>query len=114
MFLTQQVGWSDCREINDRLGIPMPADYAGWELDRAVLQLEQCGFRILEQREATPAQRFYDIGALVYYLKTIPWQVPDFKVEHFREPLMDIHMEMEHNGFWEVQQKRFVILAVKE
>lgn len=114
LFLTQQVGWSDCREINDRLGIPMPVDYAGWELDRAVLQLEQCGFRILEQREAAPAQRFYDIGALVYYLKTIPWQVPDFKEQQFREQLMDIHMEMEQHGFWEVQQKRFVILAVKE
>lgn len=114
LFLTQQVGWSDCREINDRLGIPMPADYAGWELDRAVVQLEQCGFRILEAREAAPAQRFYDIGALVYYLKTIPWQVPDFKVQYFREQLMEIHMEMEQHGFWEVQQKRFVILAAKE
>ncbi|MGO4732619.1 class I SAM-dependent methyltransferase [Paenibacillus sp. 2KB_22] len=114
LFLTQQVGWSDCREINDRLGIPMPADYAGWELNRAVFQLEQSGFRIIEQHEAAPAQRFYDIGALVYYLKTIPWQVPDFKEQHFREQLMEIRMEMEQYGFWEVQQKRFVILAVKE
>lgn len=113
VFLTQQVGWSDCREINDRLGIPMPSDYAGWELDFAVDQMVRNGFHIWDQREATPVQRFYDIGALVYYLNTIPWQVPDFTVERFREPLWEIHLEMERHGFWEVQQKRFIIGATK-
>lgn len=113
VFLTQQVGWSDCREINDRLGIPMPSDYAGWELGFAVDQLVRNGFHIWDQRESAPVQRFYDIGALVYYLKTIPWQVPDFTVEQFRDPLWDIHLEMEQHGFWEVQQKRFIICATK-
>jgi hypothetical protein len=114
VFLTQQVGWSDCREINDRLGIPMPSDYAGWELDFAADQLLKSGFHIWEQDEASPFQRFYDIGALVYYLKTIPWQVPDFTIDRFREPLWQIHLEMEQYGFWDLQQKRFIIGAVKK
>lgn len=113
VFLTQQVGWSDCREINDRLGIPLPTDYAEWELEFAADQLREHGFHIWEQHEAAPAQRFYDIGALVYYLKTIPWQVPDFETERFREPLWQIHLEIEQHGFWEVQQKRFIIGAAK-
>lgn len=114
VFLTQQVGWSDCREINDRLGIPMPREYADWELDFAADQLLECGFHIMEKQEAAPVQRFYDIGALVYYLKTIPWQVPDFTVERYREALWQIHLEIEQHGFWEVKQKRFIMAAVKK
>ncbi|MCK6076634.1 class I SAM-dependent methyltransferase [Paenibacillus silvae] len=113
VFLTQQVGWSDGREINDRLGVPMPTEYAGWELDFAVQQLLDYGFHIRKQMEAAPVQRIYDIGALVYYLKTIPWQVPDFTAERFREPLWQIHMEIEQHGFWDMKQKRFIIEAVK-
>ncbi len=28
-------------------------------------------------------RRFFDIVAIVYYLKAIPWQIPDFSVEQY-------------------------------
>ena len=114
IFLTQQVGWSDCREINEQLDIPMPTEYADWELDFAVDQLLDNGFHIKEKHEAAPVQRFYDIGTLVYYLKTIPWQVPDFTVDRYRDSLWKIHLEIEQNGFCEAKQKRFIIIAMKK
>jgi hypothetical protein len=33
---------------------------------------------VLEQKEEFPVSRFFDIGAIVYYLMAIPWQIPDF------------------------------------
>ncbi|GMR68887.1 class I SAM-dependent methyltransferase [Bacillus sp. MN7755] len=69
-FLTQQVGGLDCAELNE---------------------LQENGFTILEAKEEFPFQRFYDIGAIVYYLKAIPWQIPDFTVERYFEELYRIH-----------------------
>ena len=59
--------------------------------ETACRELEENGFTILEAKEAFPFQRFYDIGAIVYYLKAIPWQIPDFTVERYYEELYRIH-----------------------
>ncbi|WP_429790875.1 hypothetical protein [Brevibacillus formosus] len=38
---------------------------------------------------------------VIYYLKTIPWQIPDFEVEKYREELYSIHLHIERQVyFW--------------
>jgi hypothetical protein len=41
---------------------------------------------------------FRDVGAVVYYLRTAPWQVPDFTVSKHLESLREIHREIETSG----------------
>jgi len=111
IFLTQQVGGEDCNGLNEKLGLPIPTDYSNWKLETAVRQLEENGFRVLSAKEEFPTQRFYDVGALIYFLRAIPWQAPDFDVERQMEALYQIHQEMQSEGFLAIRQHRFIILA---
>ncbi|MCA0972411.1 class I SAM-dependent methyltransferase [Halobacillus litoralis] len=109
-FITQQVGGYDCRQINEALGSPENV-YENWDLEAAVHGLEQHGFTITKAVEEFPVQRFYDIGALLYYLKAIPWQVPDFTIEGYDEPLKKIHQQIQEKGYFDAKQHRFLIEA---
>ncbi|MEH7806288.1 class I SAM-dependent methyltransferase, partial [Bacillus pumilus] len=87
IFLTQQVGGLDCIEINENLGAPINEELIDWNLKLALKEIQENHFKILRSAEEFPILRFYDIGALVYYLKAIPWQVPDFEISNFKDEL---------------------------
>ncbi|WP_459502631.1 class I SAM-dependent methyltransferase [Bacillus sp. C1] len=111
IFLTQQVGGLDCAEINEALGVPLNPEFTDWKLKSALNELEQHGFKVLTCKEEFPVQRFYDIGAFVYYLQAIPWQVPDFKIETYVNELYKIHQRIVQHGYFDVKQHRFMIEA---
>ncbi|PEM50274.1 class I SAM-dependent methyltransferase [Bacillus wiedmannii] len=113
IFFTQQVGGLDCAELNDQFGTPLNSEFASWSLEAACCELKENGFTILEEKEEFPFQRFYDIGAIVYYLKAIPWQIPDFTVEGYYEELYRIHEIILQKGYFDVKQHRFMIKAIR-
>jgi SAM-dependent methyltransferase len=110
-FITQQVGGNDCNEINKALGTPVNDEFLHWNLEFARRELELQGFDVIEWKEEEPYQRFYDIGALVYYLKAIPWQVPDFTIDRYYDALFTIHNTIQTKGYFEVKTNRFLLLA---
>ncbi|MFS0781047.1 class I SAM-dependent methyltransferase [Bacillus sp. 1P06AnD] len=111
IFLTQQVGGTDCNGINAALGKPANLEFSHWNMAFAVEELKNSGFTIVDCKEAFPVQRFYDIGSLVYYLKAIPWQVPDFSIEKDLDSLYRIHQQLTEDGYFNVYQHRFIIKA---
>ncbi|MGE7938179.1 methyltransferase domain-containing protein [Bacillus paramycoides] len=111
VFLTQQVGGLDCSHLNELFGAPLNSGFVSWSLKTACNELETHGFTILEAKEEFPLQRYYDIGAVVYYLKAIPWQIPDFTVERYNEELYRIHEIILQKGYFDVKQHRFIIKA---
>ncbi|AFU13678.1 MULTISPECIES: class I SAM-dependent methyltransferase [Bacillus cereus group] len=113
IFLTQQAGGLDCAELNKQFGTPLNSEFASWSLETACNELKENGFTILDAKEEFPLQRFYDIGAIVYYLKAIPWQIPDFTVERYYEELYCIHEIMLQKGYFDVKQHRFIIKAIR-
>jgi hypothetical protein len=54
-----------------------------------------------------------DIGALVFHLKVISWQIADFSVEKYRDKLMKIHQHMQQHGGLKIRSHRFLIVAGK-
>jgi SAM-dependent methyltransferase len=112
-FITQQVGGDDNRRINEALGDQTPAPYAGWSLAKAAADLGTAGFEVVRQGEEYPETEFQDVGALVYYLKAISWQVPDFSVEGYAEPLRAIHERIQTDGPLKVYSHRFWLEARK-
>jgi SAM-dependent methyltransferase len=112
-FAAQQVGGTDNIELNRRLGESEDFGFADWHLPTAEAQLEDEGFRILKKNEEHPRSRFYDIGALVYYIKAVPWQFPEFSVEKYFDRLVDMHEEIARNGYLQVHSHRFWLLAEK-
>lgn len=112
IFLTQQVGGEHHQGLNTLLGAPR-SDSPQWNLDFAVRQVEQAGLRVVEAREEFPETFFSDIGAIVYYLKAVPWQIPDFTVARYRERLAPLHERITAEGGVRVQGHLFYLEAVK-
>jgi SAM-dependent methyltransferase len=113
-FVIQQVGDKNCIRLNEALGAQPDAFSAMWTLDLAVRQLEQSGFAVVERKEEFPETEFKDIGAVVYYLKAISWQVTDFSIEKYYDQLGEIHNTIQAAGSFVVQQHRFFIEAQKK
>lgn len=112
IFITQQVGDGDNAELN--IALESPPDNAENALLAAEREFAKAGFVILRAEEATLLTEFYDIGAVVYYLKIITWQIPDFDVESYRDRLLKLHQQIERDGKFVSQNRRFLLVARKE
>jgi hypothetical protein len=90
---------------------PTRHDRTDFDLAFAVRQLEDAGFKIVRTQEQDATVRFFDVGALVYYLRAIPWIVPDFDVDADRDTLHRIHDTIRADGSFGVGSYRFLIEA---
>lgn len=50
---------------------------------------------------------------MVYYLRAVPWQIPDFTVEGYRERLVALHERMAREGGLHVAAHLFYIEACR-
>jgi hypothetical protein len=57
------------------------------ELANEVDEIERAGFEIVRSEEEFLDSIFYDIGAVVFFLSIIEWQIPGFSVQRYRERL---------------------------
>jgi SAM-dependent methyltransferase len=113
-FITQQVGNSNDVGIRELLDAPGNRLNTEWpDLAEAAADLKTAGFRIIKQLEDIYPQRFYDVGAIVYQLKAVPWQIPDFSVEDYFERLKAVHERIQEAGYVDVLEHRLFILAEK-
>ena len=112
-FVTQQVGGCNNIRLNELLQDKVSFRDSGWCLEESVRQLEAGGLTVLDGREEYPPVEFKDIGAVVYYLKAIPWQVCDFSIEKYYDRLGAIYNLMEEKGKLESATHRFYIEAQK-
>jgi SAM-dependent methyltransferase len=111
VFLTQQV---DGRSHADLLGwFGTEPHWPLVTLDRLAAALARAGLDIQLARSWWGTISFFDVGALVYYLKAIPWEVPDFSVDRFRPELLGLQRRLEETGALRFDEGRFVIRARK-
>ena len=97
-FLTQQrsVG-QDVPGLRTMFGQDEPQG-PHYDLAFAVTQLKAEGFELVRAEEAETPLSFFDIGALVYYLRAVPWLVPGFTPERYREILLNLHQRIRAEG----------------
>jgi len=116
IFITQQVG-----DINDsklRLiltGSEKSENDTEWNLEYAEERLKAIGFEILERQENISYTRIFDVGAIVYYLKAVPWELAGFSVEKYYDELVEIQSIINEKGYLELDSNnhRFIIKARK-
>jgi len=114
IFLTQQVGGTNSMEINEAFGVDINSAFGDWNLTTALAELDMQHFEVISSNEEYPVQRFYDVGALVYYLKAVPWQVPNFTTQMYEQELYAIHEKIQADGYFDVIEHRFMMrLRVK-
>lgn len=99
VFLTQQVGAENDRELVSLLLDPVPPlPFPEQYMDVSQGKLEDAGFAILEAREAFCPIRFWDVGALVWFAGIIEWEFPGFSVDGCRERLFRAQEILEEKG----------------
>jgi SAM-dependent methyltransferase len=113
-FITQQVGGGEYPPMRALLGDTTPNEYAHWTREHAVHELVDAGLGVTASAETYPMARFYDVGALIYYLTAIPWDVPDFGVERHHDALFAIHQRIQQDGYVAVQGHRFIVQAQRD
>ena len=113
VFVTQQVGAENDRELVEllcgRTELPFPEQY----LDIAAGKFREAGFRILDAREYYGTIRFFDVGALVWFARIIQWEFPGFSVETCLAGLMEAQRVLERDGCIEGRTHRFLLVAQK-
>lgn len=113
LFITQQVGAENDRELVKLLckeaAIPFPNQY----LDTAAATFRKVGFRILRGEEAFCPIRFFDVGALVWFARIIMWEFPGFSVESHTDELLHAQKILEEQGSIDGQIHRFLLIAQK-
>ena len=112
-FVTQQCGGYGLNDLIEWFKGPGSVEPMDWTLDVAVAELEQLGFGICDAQEACPRVTFSDVGAIVYYLRGIPWLVSDFTVDGYRKRLLDVHERIQEYGGFTVTDQRFFVEAMK-
>jgi SAM-dependent methyltransferase len=106
VLLTQQVGSDDCAEINEALGAP-PAYDRVWDAAAAADALSAAGLTVTDVREEHPGFVFRDVGALVFQLRAVSWQVAGFTAAKYEAALRRIH----ERGEFRTHSHRFLVRA---
>ena len=113
LFITQQVGAENDRELVKLLcgetETPFPEQYLGITSEK----FRDAGFTILRGEEAFRPIKFFDVGALVWFVRIIQWEFPDFSVDTHLKNLFDAQRILEDRGSIDGSIHRFLLVAQK-
>jgi SAM-dependent methyltransferase len=111
-FLSQQVGPHSVGELAEFLGAPLPAvSKRDPALARAAA--EAAGLEIMDLRAERLRTVFYDVGAVIYFLRLVVWIIPRFDVDAYRDRLRELHEYISRHGSFVASASRFLIEAHK-
>ncbi len=110
-FLTQQVHGLTNWDLSAAFGA-VPS-FPNATPEQYIPKLQAAGLVIKALHEATGRHGFADVGALVYYLKAIPWTVPGFSVETHSQYLFALQEKLERGEALTFEWRSYLIEARK-
>lgn len=111
-FLTQQVHGMWTYDLMAYFG--RTPQWPNATPERYVPRLKNAGLEIVQVQEWEGKLRFTDVGAIVYYLKAVPWEVPDFSVETHQDGLFALQERLEETGDLSFFAAYYTIEAAKK
>lgn len=113
IFISQQCGGLNNIELSKRFIPDFISEFANFSYASEIIAVENAGFQLLRHEEAAPKLRFFDVGAIVFYAKNIPWEFPGFSVDKFLPQLDELQRNIDENGYFESTESRFMFVARK-
>ncbi|HEX4821060.1 MAG TPA: methyltransferase domain-containing protein [Acidimicrobiales bacterium] len=111
-YFAQHVGPDSLRDLSEFLmGPQLNESRRDPSIERRAAQ--RAGLEVREIRVERTRVAFADIGAVVYFLRLVPWIVPGFVVSAYEERLRALHTLIERHGAFETTSSRMLVDAVK-
>src|SRR5512136_3355658 len=82
-------------------------------LEKYIPRLKAAGLTIVDAQEWSGRLCFTDVGAIVYYLKAVPWLVPGFSVETHSQYLHTLQRRLESGAGLVFVARKYLIEAHK-
>lgn len=109
-YLSQDVGAGSVRELTDFMMGPQPVSMAR-SPQRAVSLAEAAGLNVVDLRQESLRMEFFDVAAVVHFLRKVLWTVPGFETELYRERLAELDRLIRSDGPFVAYSQRFLIEA---
>ena len=113
LFITQQVGAENDRELVELLCGKNELPFSEQYLNIATKKFRDAGFTILDARECFRSIKFIDVGALVWFARIIQWEFSNFSVDTCIDGLLNAQKLLEQKGCIEGKNHRFLLIAQK-
>lgn len=114
VFITQQVGQRNNENLRMIFGSIEGDEDFPWDLATCRTHLEKAGLSVIVAKEHIGYSRFYDIRPLVYLMKAIPWEFPNFDPALYDTQLLNVHLKILEDGYFDTTCHRFFVVARKQ
>ena len=111
-YLSQAVGAGSARELTDFMMGPQPVSPTR-DPRRAVTLAEAAGLTVVDLRQESLRMEFFDVAAVVHFLRKVIWTVPGFEVAPYLDRLAEMHGLIQAEGSFVAHSERFLIEARK-
>lgn len=113
-YFAQHVGPATSRELVEYFLGPQPEPrLSPRHPDLETAQARAAGLDIVDVRTARLRMEFFDVGAVIYFLRKVVWTVPDFTVAAYRDQLRQMHQHIQQHGVFTAHSTRTLIEARK-
>lgn len=110
-YFAQHIGPASHLELIEQLD-ELPADaHTKGHPDLAQAAAREAGLQVIDLRHERIRVEFFDIGAVIYFLRKVIWAIPGFTVAGYRNELLKLHHRIEAQGRFVTSTSRVLIEA---
>ena len=111
-YFSQHVGHASVFELVEYFLGPQPEKVRrGRHYEDESADAQAAGLDVVDLRFESLRIEFFDIGAVIYFLRKVIWMVPGFTVQQYLERLRELHELIEAEGPFVAHSTRFLIEA---
>lgn len=112
-YFAQQIGPATMLELVEYFMGPQPEKWAELHPDIQGARARAAGLEVVDIRMERLRAEFFDVGAVIYFLRKVIWTVPDFTVERYHDRLRELHDRIEADGPFVAHATRVLVHARK-
>ncbi|MGH3966939.1 MAG: class I SAM-dependent methyltransferase, partial [Mycobacterium sp.] len=112
-YFAQQIGPATMSELCEYFSGPQPEKWAECHPDVQRAQAQAAGLQVVDIRMERLRAEFFDVGAVIYFLRKVIWTVPAFTVDGYRERLRELHDRITAEGRFVAHSTRVLVEARK-
>ncbi|HLR97219.1 MAG TPA: methyltransferase domain-containing protein, partial [Jiangellaceae bacterium] len=112
-YLAQHIGPGTMWELVEHFLGPQPQAKLKRHPNQEITDARSAGLQIVGVRSERLRVEFFDVAAVIFFLRKVIWTVPGFTAEVYRERLYELHEQIQRDGPFVAHSTRTLIEAHK-